>query len=152
MKLRSVAGLLVVMAAGAVLVGCRKPTLIRPGGTLQQQEFARAFLAAHDKKDLDAAKALVDWDDTTDDYKKHFVRVDLEGHSKEFIKSIGFSPLPNVSAEYWEKFNHHPDAMLSVEYDDPQTPGRANLYPIGEKDGKYLIALQVKQSAAGDWP
>jgi len=152
MRLGWLAGLLAVIVAGTALVGCRKPTLIRPGATTEQQQFARAFLAAHDKKDLDAAKALVDWDDATDDYKKHFVRVELEGHSKEFIKSIGFSPLPSVPQEYWEKFNHHPDVMLAVEYDDPQTPGRANLYPIGEKGGKYLITLQVKQSAAGDWP
>jgi hypothetical protein len=60
--------------------------------------------------------------------------------------------LPNVRGEYWEKFNRRPDATLAVEYDDAQTPARANQYPIGEKDGKYLIALQVHQSASGDWP
>jgi hypothetical protein len=101
---------------------------------------------------MEAAKALVDWDEATDDYKAHFIRVDLQGHATEFIKAMGIVPLPKVPAEYWAKFNHPPDAMLAVEYEDRRTPGRANLYPIGRKDGKYLIALQVRQSASGDWP
>lgn len=110
----------------------------------------RTFLAAHDKGDLEAAKALVDWDDVSDGYKAHFIRVELEGHKKEFIKSIGFSPLPRVASEYWDKFNLKPEIFLSVEYDDPQTPGRSRLYPIGEKDGHYLIALQARDSSPGD--
>lgn len=152
MKRSTMAKLLILAFAFVGLGGCRKPTIIRPGGTPEQQEFLRAFLTAHDKKDLEAAKALVDWDEATDDYKSHFIRVDLEGHKTEFIKAIGIVPLPNVPAEYWTKFNHAPDAMLAVEYEDPRTQGRANLYPIGGKDGKYLIALQVRQSATGDWP
>jgi hypothetical protein len=134
------------------LPGAKSQRRFGPNGTPEQREFLRAFLAAHDRKDLETAKTLVDWDEAVDDYKAHFIRVELEGHSKEFIKSIGISPLPKVSPEYWGKFNHAPDAMLAVEYENRNTQGRGNLYPIGEKDGKYLIALQVRQSVSGDWP
>ena len=129
--------------------GCRK-TKVTTEGTAEQRELLRAFLLAHDKGDLEAAKALVDWDDVSDGYKAHFIRVELEGHTKEFIKSIGFSPLPPVPPEYWDKLNLKPDIFLSVEYDDPQTPGRSSLYPIGEKDGHHLIALEVRESSPAD--
>jgi len=37
-----------------------------------QNEFVPAFLTAHDKKDLDAEKKLVDWDDVTETSRDHF--------------------------------------------------------------------------------
>ncbi|HWZ96356.1 MAG TPA: hypothetical protein VN025_01205 [Candidatus Dormibacteraeota bacterium] len=151
MKQKAGIALALLGLACFLLTGCRK-TKISAEGSPEQQELMLAFLAAHDKGDLEAAKALVDWDGVSDDYKEHFIRVDLQGYTKEFIKSIGFSPLPALRPEYWDKFNLRPDIFLAVEYGDPKTPGRSNLYPIGEKDGHYLIALQVRQSAAGDWP
>lgn len=151
MKQRTLASLAILGMACLGWAGCRK-TIITTKGTSEQREFLLAFRDAHDKGNSEAEKALVDWDDVSDDYKAHFIRVEIEGHRKEFIKSIGFSALPPLPPQYWEQFNLKPDIFLAVQYDDPQAPGRSNLYPIGLKDGRYLIAMQVRQSSATDWP
>ena len=38
-------------------------------------------------------------------------------------------------------YNITPEKFLSIQYDDDR-PDRGNLYPMGQKDGRYWIAMQ----------
>lgn len=120
--------------------GCHKSQLGK-GGDYHQRELMLAFLAAHDKNDLEGEEALVDWDGVTDGYKTHFIEHQLKAELSHKILSADIVDLSPAVAAHMNGYNITPEKFLSIQYDDDR-PDRGNLYPMGQKDGRYLIAMQ----------
>ena len=102
-------------------------------------EFLQAFLSAHDNKDLDAEKKLVDWDGVTEPSRDHFVGELKSGLDVKI--TVQAENLPSVPAGFSSRYNIPPDKFLTVVYDDPRGPITVK-FPIGKKDGRYYFALR----------
>lgn len=105
-----------------------------------QQQFLQAFLAAHEKKDLEAQENLVDWDDITEYSREHFVREYIQAERDSKISSAKIEEIPGLNPRFAATYNIPPEKFLVVVYADP----RSNIqlkYPIGRKDGRYYFAM-----------
>lgn len=140
-KSRRAAGLLTLLGSMLWSAGCRQ-THVGAGGTPEQRLLLSAFLEAHDKGDLLAEQALVNWDGVTDAYKAHFTEHQLRDGLRFRILSINIVNLPNVGAERFQGYSSAPEKFLEVQYDGSRSD-KANLYPIGKKDRRYYIVLQT---------
>ena len=129
--------LLVLLCAA----GCQK-TQVGSGGTPAQRELMQAFLAAHDKGDLQAEMALVDWEGVSEGYKNHFTEHELKDGLRHRIFSIDIVALPDVGPGPFQGYNLTPEKFLAVQYGGSRSDKR-NLYPIGQKDGRYYLTLQT---------
>ena len=105
-----------------------------------QQEFLEAFLAAHERKDLEAQKTLVDWDDVTQQSKEHFLRETLQYNLDTKITSARIEDIPGLTSRFAATYNIPPEKFLVVVYADPRGEIRVK-YPIGRKDGRYCFAM-----------
>ena len=123
-----------------LFVGCHK-TEFGKGGDYHQRELMLAFVASHDKNDLEAEKQLVDWEGVTDGYKAHFIEHQLKAELGHKILAADVMDLSPAVAAHMNGYNITPEKFLSIQYDDDR-PDRGNLYPMGQKGGRYLIAMQ----------
>ncbi len=121
--------------------GCSKKTVLQPGGSSEQRQLAEAFLLAHDQADLEGLKALVDWDGVSDAYRDHFTTHMLQAKISHKILSIGIVDI-SMPPSAFQHYNIQPEKFLAVHYDD-DPPERGNLYPIAQKDGRYVLVLQT---------
>lgn len=107
-----------------------------------QQQFLQSFLAAHENKDVEALKALVDWDDLTDTSRDKFLREDVQGMADRSIKSAAIEDIPGLTPRFGVLYNISPEKFLDIVYADPRGDIRIK-YPIGRKDdGKCYFALR----------
>lgn len=134
---RSLIPLLALLCAA----GCQKAQ-VGSGGTPGQRELMQAFLAAHDKGDLEAEKALVDWEGVSEGYKNHFTEHELKDGLQHRIFAIDIVALPDVGPGPFQGYNLTPEKFLAVQYGGTRAD-KQNLYPIGQKDGRYYITLQT---------
>jgi hypothetical protein len=141
-KVRGATGLLILVAALFNGTGCRPKTHIGNGGTPEQRELMQAFLEAHDKGDLQAEEALVNWEGVTAAYKAHFIEHELKDGLRLPILSIDVVNLPDIGMEHFQSYSSTPEKFLQVHYGGSRSD-KANLYPIGKKDGRYYIVLQT---------
>jgi hypothetical protein len=124
------------------LSGCREKPHVGTGGTPEQRELMQAFLDAHEKGDLQAEEALVNWDGVTEAYKAHFIEHQLQDGIKHRILSINIADLPDGAQERFKGYSSTPEKFLEVQYGGSRTD-KANLSPISQKDGRYYIVLQT---------
>ncbi len=136
------AGLTCAFVALLILgvTGCDH-TQVGTGGTPEQRDLMQAFLAAHDKNDLEAEEYLVDWDNVTEGYKNFFIKNHLERGLKHRILSIDIVDLPNVGPSAFQGYNIQPEKFLAIQYDGDMQDKRS-LYPIGQTSGRYYLAMQ----------
>ena len=100
----------------------------------------QAFLAAHDKKDLEAEEKLVDWDDVTDHSREHFAREELQSGLGVKITSAKIEDIPGLSPNFVARYNILPEKFFVAVYHDPR--GVITMkYPIGKKEGRYYFAM-----------
>jgi hypothetical protein len=118
----------------------------------QEDEFISTFRQAHERKDIDAISALVYWKNVAPDRKE----LQLQNISSKFpstIASIEIIEPGNKSREFKKQGKvYRPNLkvvkVLSIKY-EPQKPivGQVSFsestYPLGELNGKYVIALAV---------
>ena len=133
-----------LMLLGVLLssTGCREKARVGSGGSPEQRELMHALLEAHDKGDVQGEQALVNWDGVTDAYKAHFTEHQLRGGLRHRILSINIVNLPDVGPERFEGYSSTPEKFLEVQYGGSRSD-KANLYPIGKKDGRYYIVLET---------
>jgi hypothetical protein len=105
-----------------------------------QQEFLQAFLTAHDQKDLAAQEKLVDWDDTTDDSREHFVRSYIKANENVKISSAKIENIPGLNPKFSVLYNIPPQKFLVVVFEGSRD-GKPIKFPIGMKDGRYYFAM-----------
>jgi hypothetical protein len=129
-----------LLLASILIAGCHK-TEIGKGGDYHQRELMLAFIAAHDKNDLDAEQQLVDWGGVSDGYKAHFIEHQLKSELGHKILSADIVDLPKGMEAHFQGYNIIPEKFLAIHYDDDPAD-RGNLYPMGQKDGRYYIAMQ----------
>ena len=141
-KAKRKAGPLLFVGFLLCFVGCRQKAHVGTGGTLEQRELMNAFLAAHDKGDLQEEQELVNWDGVTDAYRAHFTEHQLQDGLRHHILSINIVNLPDVGADRFAGYSGTPEKFLEVQFDGSRSD-KANLYPIGKKDGRYYIVLQT---------
>lgn len=110
------------------------------GADLAQQDFLQEFLTAHNKKDLEAQEKLVDWDDTTEYSREHFIREYIQAQLNSKISSANIENIPGLNARFVATYNIPPEKFLVVVYADPRGEIRLK-YPIGRRDGRYFFAL-----------
>lgn len=110
------------------------------GSDLAQQDFLQKFLTAHDKKDLEAQKKLVDWDDITEYSREHFIREYIQAQLNSKISSANIEDIPGLNPRFVATYNIPPEKFLVVAYADPRGEIRLK-YPIGRRDGRYYFAL-----------
>lgn len=138
------------LAAMSALVACPGSTLSEQNSTnTPQSDFIEAFRRAHDRHDADAMRKLFCWDRVTPS-----VRESTERNSYAFeekivsIKITGEHPAGRVNELTKDgvtyAFNLPAASELVVEL-QPQTKGASNTnyYPVGLKDGHYLITLMA---------
>jgi hypothetical protein len=142
MMAKHAAGHLIVAVLGICLTGCREEAHVGSRGTGPQRELMQAFLKAHDKGDLQAEEALVDWDGVTPAFKAHFIEHQLQDGLRDPILAVDIADLPDVGAENFQGYNITPEKFLLVQYGGTRSD-KANLYPIGQKDGRYYLVLQT---------
>lgn len=123
-------------------IGCSHKQIASPSDlAAAQQDFLQAFLTAHNKKDLEAQKALVDWDNITDESRDHYLRAYVESNVDTTIKSASIEDIPGLTARFGVTYNIPPEKFLVVVYADPRGDTQIK-YPIGRKaDGRYYFAL-----------
>ena len=102
-------------------------------------EFAQAFLAAHDNKDLDAEEKLVDWDNVAEASRNHFIGELKSGLDVKITAKV--ESMPAVPAGFSERYNIPPEKFLTVVYDDQRGPITVK-FPIAKKEGRYFFALR----------
>jgi len=138
------------LAAMSALVICSDSTLSEQNSThTPQSDFIEAFRRAHDRHDAEAMRKLFCWDGVTPQ-----VRESAERHSYAFeekivsIKMTSEHPAGRVN-EFTKDgityaFNLPAKSELVVEL-EPLTRGASNTnyYPVGFKDGHYLITLMA---------
>ena len=138
------------LAAMSALVACSGSTLSGQNSTnTPQSDFIEAFRRAHDRRDAEAMRKLFCWDRVTPQ-----VRESAERHSYAFeekivsIKMTSEHPAGRVN-EFTKDgityaFNLPAASELVVEL-EPLTRGASNTnyYPVGFKDGHYLITLMA---------
>ena len=141
------------LAAMSALVARSGSTLSEQNSThTPQLDFIEAFRRAHDRHDAEAMRKLFCWDGVTPQ-----VREPAERHSYAFeekivsIKMTSEHPAGRVN-EFTKNgityaFNLPAASELVVEL-EPLTRGASNTnyYPVGFKDGHYLITLMAPKS------
>ena len=142
MGIKTVSASTLLAASVICLVGCREKAHVGTHGTPAQRDLAQAFLEAHDKGDLEAEEALVDWDGIAPAYKAHFIEHQLRDGLRLRILAIDIQDLPRMGAEYFQGYNLTPEKFLLVQYGGSRSD-KANLYPIGQRDGRYYLVLQT---------
>jgi hypothetical protein len=137
-------------AAMSALVSCSRSPLSEHNSThTPQSDFIEAFRRAHDRHDAEAMHKLFCWDGATPE-----VRESAERNSYAFeenivsIKMTSEHPAGRVN-EFTKNgityaFNLPAASELVVEL-EPLTRGASNTnyYPVGFKDGHYLITLMA---------
>lgn len=120
-----------------------------------QSDFIAAYRRAHDARDVDAVRKLYCWDGVTPEIKDITERYAYDFEDKIIdIKLTSEHPKdrPNQYAKDGVTYGFNLPIVLElvVEYPAP-TKGahNTNYYPVGVKDGHYLMAVMVpKQSVA----
>jgi len=103
------------------------------------REFVDAFLKAHEAKDLEAEKKLVDWDNASEREKDHFLADPLKA-SLEVKVTASLEEIQNTKP-FAGRYNLTPDKLLVLVFDEPRGSITVK-YPIGKMDGKYYFALR----------
>lgn len=121
--------------------GCRRSNSEAASVAVEsaQQEFLQTFLAAHARKDLDAEKALVDWDDITEESKQYWLK-GLQYNLDTKITSARIEDIPGLTPRFAATYNIPPDKFLVVDYADRRGEILVK-YPIGSKEGRYYFAM-----------
>jgi len=147
--------------AAVVLVGCankQSTSSINASGS----EFMAAFRQAHDHRDLEAMSKLFCWDRVTPENKKSTENY-LRGAFDNKLVDVKLTtehpqgrPDVYLRSGITYRLNLPPVAELVVQ-DPPLTKKGdygATYYPVGIKDGRYLIAQMapVEGSAAQEYP
>jgi hypothetical protein len=107
-----------------------------------------AFLDAHERGDLEAEEALVDWEGVTPSYKASFIKNELQDGLRHRILAIDIADITNLldTLALWEwrhiVYNITPEKLLMVQYGGSRT-NHPNLYPIAQKDGRYYLVVQT---------
>jgi hypothetical protein len=138
---------LCTVALTSATAGCHhseNPTPSETGSTSidpAQDEFVRAFLTAHDNKDLEAEEKLVDWDDVTDSSRKHFIGDLKSGLDVKITAKV--EDLPAVPPGFAALYNISPEKFLTVVYAYDDSRGAITVkFPIAKKDGRQYFALR----------
>lgn len=120
--------------------GCRRSANVEMPADSAAAQFLKDYLDAHNKKDLEAEKALVDWDDITEQSREHCLRETIEYDVKTRIASAKIEEIPGLTPRFAAKYNIPPEKFLVVVYADSR--GDITMkYPIGRKEGRYYFAL-----------
>lgn len=131
---------LLVTCAVFEIQGCRRSANVEMPADSAAAQFLQAYLDAHNKKDLEAEKALVDWDDITEKSREHCLRETVGYDVKTKIASAKIEEIPGLNPRFAATYNIPPDKFLVVVYADSR--GDITMkYPIGRKDGRYYFAL-----------
>ena len=133
--------LAVVIATIAVFgISCHRSPNGEVSADAAAAQFLLAFLEAHDKKDLEAEKVLVDWDDITEQSKEHFLRETLQYAVETNMVSAKIEEIPGLTPQFVAMYNIPPEKFLVVDYTDSRGEVRVK-YPIGRKEGRYYFAM-----------
>jgi hypothetical protein len=138
------------LAAMSALVGCSRSPLSEQNSTdTPQSDFIEAFRRAHDTRDAEAMRKLFCWDGATPEVRESTERNSYAFEEKiVIIKMTSEHPAGRVN-EFTKDgisyaFNLPATSELVVEL-EPLTRGASNTnsYPVGFKDGHYLITLMA---------
>ena len=143
------------VVAAVALAGCSIASSSQGKASPSQSDFVEAYRRAHDKHDVEAMRKLYCWDGATPEIKEITEKYSYDFEDKIIdIKLTNEHPKerPNqfIKEGVTYGFNLPIVLELLVEY-PPPTKGahNASYYPVGTKDGRYLIAVMVpKQGAA----
>ena len=141
------------LAVMSMLVSCSgSPSSQQNGTNTRQLDFIEAFRRAHDTHDSEAMSKLFCWDGATPT-----VRESTERNSYAFDEKIVSIKMTSehpagLMKEFTKDgltyaFNLPTTSELVVEL-EPLTRGASdtNYYPVGLKDGHYLITLMAPKS------
>lgn len=120
--------------------GCRRSAKVEMPADSAAAEFLEAYLDAHNKKDLEAEKALVDWDDITERSREHCLREMVGYDVQTNVASAKIQDIPGLNPRFAATYNIPPEKFLVVVYADSRGDITVK-YPIGRKDGRYYFAL-----------
>jgi len=129
----------ILCAAALTSAGCHHNSANPSTSDPAQDQFAQAFLTAHDNKDLDAEEKLVDWDDVTESSRNHFIGEFKSGMAVKIAARV--ESLPTVPPGFSARYNIPPEKFLVVVYDDPRGAITVK-FPIAKKDGRYYFAMR----------
>lgn len=119
--------------------GCRRSANVEMPADSAAAQFLQTYLDAHHKKDTEAEKALVDWDDITEKSREHCLREMIEYDIQTNIASAKIEEIPGLNPRFAATYNIPPEKFLVVVYADSRGDIRIK-YPIGRKDGHYYFA------------
>jgi hypothetical protein len=137
-KARWLVGVLCTLVLSSAVAGChRSQNASAADGAAG--EFVRAFLKAHDNKDLNAEKDLVDWDNASESSRNHFIGELKSGLDVKITAKV--EDLPSVPPNFTALYNIPPEKFLTVVYDDPRGAITVK-FPIAKKEGRYYFALR----------
>jgi hypothetical protein len=142
--------LVFAVVAGALLVGCAKtqssPTAAQPS----QTELIEAFRQAHDRRNVQAMLNLFCWDGVTPELRKlteDSVKTSFEDKIVS-IKMTSEHPKGRMN-EYIRNgmtYGFNLPVVMELVVDSPSLPNSgssSDYYPVGIRNGKYLIALMA---------
>jgi hypothetical protein len=141
------------VVAAVAFAGCSIASSSQGKASPSQSDFVEVYRRAHDKHDVEAMRKLYCWDGATSEMKEITERYSYDFEDKIIdIKLTNEHPKerPNqfIKDGVTYGFNLPVVLELLVEY-PPPTKGahNANYYPVGIKDGRYLIAIMVPKGA-----
>jgi len=138
------------LAAMSALVGCSgSPLSGQNSANTPQSDFIEAFRRAHDRHDAEAMRKLFCWDGVTPEVRESAER-DSYAFEEKIVSLKMTSEHPAGRVNEFTKdgvtytFNLPATSELVVEL-EPLTRGASNTnyYPLGFKDGHYLITLMA---------
>ena len=139
------------LAAMSALVGCSGSTSSKQNSTnTPQSDFIEAFRRANDRHDAEAMRKLFCWDGVTPQVRESAEQPSHYAFEEKIVSLKMTSEHPAGRMNEVTKdgityaFNLPVTSELVVEL-EPQTKGASNTnyYPLGLKDGRYLITLMA---------
>ncbi len=113
-------------------------------GSEKGEALVEKYKAAHEARDVDALKALVNWKGGSE-RTREIIEHRLALHLNLKIKSIEFRPL--TGDENFENFGYRPNlepaGWLVMFFEPPSGDSRfsGKSFVVGEKHGEYFITL-----------
>lgn len=113
-------------------------------GSEKGEALVEKYRAAHEARDVEALKALVNWENGSE-RTREIIEHRLILHLNLKIKSIEFRPL--TGDEKFENFGYRPNlepaGWLAMFFEPPAGDSRffGKSFVVGEKHGEYFITL-----------